>query len=214
MCIESQQVDSTAGNIIANPEPLLIVISGPSGAGKDAVVRRLMERCPNLYFVVTATTRAPRPGEEHGMDYFFVSHAEFERMIAEDELLEHTLVYGDYKGIPKQQIRKAMASGKDVILRVDVQGAATVRRLCPDSLSIFITPPTQADLDDRLRNRRSESDQSLKIRLDAAHKELDRLDEFDYLVINNYGQLDLAVDAILDIIKAEHMRVHPRKISL
>lgn len=214
MCMEPRQVDYTAGNLIANPEPLLIVISGPSGAGKDAVVRRLIERSPNLYFVVTATSRAPRPGEEEGKDYFFVSHAEFERMIAENELLEHTLVYGEYKGIPKWQIRKAMASGKDVILRVDVQGAATVRSLCPDCLSIFITPPTQADLDERLRNRRSESDQSLKIRLEAAHKELDRLDEFDYLVVNNYGQLDQAVDAILDILKVEHMRVHPRKISL
>ena len=214
MCMESQNVHYTVESITANPEPLLIVISGPSGAGKDAVVKRLIERSPRLHFVVTATTRAPRPGEVHGKDYFFVSREEFERMIAAEELLEHTLVYEDYKGIPRQQIREAMASGKDVILRVDVQGAATVRCLCPDSLLVFITPPSRADLDERLRNRKSESDQSLKIRLDAAHKEMERLDEFDFLVVNNHGQLDQAVDAILDIIKIEHMRVHPRKISL
>ena len=117
--------------------PLLIVISGPAGVGKDSVIQRLKERGCALHFVVTATDRTPRPGEAHGVDYFFLPSAEFLRMKREQELLEHAVVYGQHKGVPKQQIREALASGKDVIMRVDVQGAATVRRLVPEALLIF-----------------------------------------------------------------------------
>src|SRR5574337_117852 len=124
---------------LQQPQPLLIVISGPSGAGKDTVVQRMKERGLPFHFVVTATTRPQRPNEVHGRDYWFVSKEEFARMIEQNELIEYALVYGDYKGIPKAQVREALASGKDVVMRLDVQGAATVRKLAHDALLIFIT---------------------------------------------------------------------------
>src|SRR5512137_519789 len=114
---------------LLHPEPLLIVISGPSGVGKDTVIQRMIERNLPFHFVVTATTRHPRPNEVHGKDYFFYSHAEFARMIENSELLEHAIVYNDYKGIPKAQVHDAQASGQDVVMRLDVQGANTIRSL-------------------------------------------------------------------------------------
>ncbi|MEN6408397.1 MAG: hypothetical protein ABFD44_01630 [Anaerolineaceae bacterium] len=136
-----------------HPQPLLIVISGPSGVGKDALLQELRKRDLPLHFVVTATSRPPREGEVNGVDYWFVSVEEFERMIREDELLEHAVVYNQYKGIPKEQIRKAMESGKDVVLRIDVQGAATIRKLCPEALMIFLSTTTEEELKMRLINR-------------------------------------------------------------
>jgi guanylate kinase len=124
---------------LPHQEPLIIVISGPSGVGKDTVIQRMKERNLPLHFVVTAATRLPRPNEVNGRDYFFYSHDEFAEMIEKGELLEHAIVYNDYKGIPKDQVRDAISSGKDVIMRLDVQGAATIRRLCPDALMIFLT---------------------------------------------------------------------------
>ena len=135
------------------PQPLLVVVSGPAGVGKDSLIQCLKERgCP-LHSVVTATDRAPRPGEVHGVDYFFLRTEEFLRMKREGELLEHAIVYGQHKGIPKQQVREALASGKDVIMRVDVQGAATVRRLVPEALLIFLTASSEKELEERLRDR-------------------------------------------------------------
>src|ERR1051325_1568991 len=128
------------------PQPLLIVISGPSGAGKDTVMQRMKERGLPFHFVVTATTRPQRASEVHGRDYWFVSKDEFARMIDEDELIEHAIVYGDYKGIPKQQVREALASGMDVVMRVDVQGAESVRRMARQALMIFITTENEEDL--------------------------------------------------------------------
>jgi len=125
---------------IIHPAPLLVVISGPSGVGKDAALKALQKRGLPLHFVVTMTSRAPRNGEVDGVDYFFVSREEFEDLIRQDEFIEHALVYEDYKGIPKTQIREALASQKDVILRVDVQGAMSLRRLCPDAILIFLIP--------------------------------------------------------------------------
>jgi guanylate kinase len=199
---------------LPQPEPLIIVISGPSAVGKDSVIKRLKERLPSVYVVVTATTRAPRAGERDGVDYFFVSRERFLQMIAQDELIEHALVYDDYKGIPKEQVRRALASGSDVILRVDVQGAATVRRLCPESILIFISPHSEADLIHRLETRKSETGESLALRIQTARAEMARLDEYDYVVENVQGQLDTAVDALLAIISSEHHRVHQRKASL
>ena len=137
------------------PQPLLIVISGPSGAGKDTVMQRMKERGLPFHFVVTATTRPKRDNEEHGRDYLFISTEEFARMIDEDELIEHAIVYGDYKGIPKQQVREALASGMDVVMRLDVQGAETVRRLAPQALMIFITTESEAALVQRLETRKT-----------------------------------------------------------
>lgn len=194
--------------------PLVIVLSGPSGVGKDSVIRRLKERDLPLHFVITATTRDPRPGERDGVDYFFVTKQRFQEMIDQEELLEHTLVYTDYKGIPREQVRQALASGKDVILRVDVQGAATVHSLCPDAVLIFLTPADNTELTQRLTERKSESADSLKIRLETARQEMEHLPEFDFVVENTDGKLDEAVDSIVCIINAEHRRVHQRMVTL
>lgn len=196
------------------PVPLLIVISGPSGAGKDSVIRRMKERRLPFHFVVTATSRPRRDGEVHGQDYFFVTPEEFRGMLERGELLEHALVYGEYKGIPKKHIREALASGQDAVLRIDVQGAATIRRLCPEALLIFLTAASQAELIERLKRRRSESEDALQRRLATVREEYTQVGLFDYLVVNPDGRLDQAVDSITAIIHAEHQRVHPRRVSL
>jgi guanylate kinase len=199
---------------LLNHSPLLIVISGPSGVGKDTVIQRMKERQLPFHFVVTATTRPPRPNEVNGVDYIFVSHNEFAEMIEQGELLESAIVYNDYKGIPKAQVRQALASGKDVIMRVDVQGAATIRKLCPDALLIFLTIQDEEEIIRRLKERKTETREVLNLRIATARQELKRLDEFDYVVVNREFQLDETVDIIMAIIQAEHHRVKPRKVTL
>jgi guanylate kinase len=197
-----------------HPQPLLIVISGPSGVGKDAVVRTLQRREANLHFVVTATSRKIRENEVNGVDYIFVSEQEFEQLIKNDELLEFAVVYDQYKGIPKSQVRDALMSGKDVIMRIDVQGAATIRKLCPEAVLIFLIPSNQEEWIRRLIERQSETSESMRLRVITARQELTRLSEFDYVVVNAQDCLDEAVDAIEAIIEAEHHRVVPRSICL
>lgn len=199
---------------VLNPEPLLIVISGPSGVGKDSVVFEMKDRGLPFHFVVTATTRVPRDGEVHSVDYYFYSKEEFAEMIEADELLEYAFVYNDYKGIPKFQAREALASGYDVVMRIDVQGAATIRELCPEALLIFLTTDTEEELVERLKSRKTESMPELKMRIATARKELDRVKEFDYVVVNRDDQLDKTVDIIEAIIHAEHHRVEHRKVTL
>jgi len=199
---------------IPHPEPLVIVISGPSGVGKDTVIQRMKERNLPLHFVVTAATRLPRPNEVNGRDYFFYSHDEFAEMIEKGELLEHAIVYNDYKGIPKAQVRDALASGKDVIMRLDIQGAATIRRLCPEALTIFLTVQDEEDLVNRLQERKTETPEGLKLRIATARQEMTHADSFDYVVLNRVHRLDETVDIIISIIVAEHHRVKQRKITL
>jgi len=194
--------------------PLLIVISGPSGVGKDSVVQHMMMRQVPFHFVVTATSRPPRPEEVHGVDYFFVSEQEFRDMIEHNELLEHAIVYGQYKGIPKQQVREALASGKDVVMRLDVQGAATVRSLVPEAVLIFLSASSEEELISRLHQRRTESNAELQHRIRVAEDEMKRIREFDYVVINRDCALDEAVEQILAIIATEHSRVYPRQVKL
>jgi guanylate kinase len=196
------------------PQPLLIVISGPSGVGKDSVVHAMKARGLPFHFVVTATTRPQRENEVHGRDYFFVSKEEFARMIEQDELIEYAIVYSDYKGIPKQQVRDALASGKDVIMRLDVQGAATVRKLAPEAVLIFLTTESEDALVRRLKARQSETAENLSLRIATARQELKRAAEFDYVIVNADGHLDGTVDTVVAIIQAEHQRVNPRKVSL
>ncbi len=203
----------TEFNIIRT-EPLLIILSGPSGVGKDTVLQRMQERALPFHFVVTATTRPIRPNEVHGKDYFFVSHDEFARMIEADELLEYAIVYNDYKGIPKQQVREAMASGKDVIMRIDVQGAASIRKLAPEALLVFLTTENEDELVNRLKERKTETPEGINLRIATARQELKRIDEFDYVVINPDYQLDETVDILTAIIQAEHHRINPRKVDL
>ena len=194
--------------------PLLIVISGPSGVGKDSVLQRMKDRGLPFHFVVTATTRPPREEEKEGVDYIFVGREEFADMIEKGELMEYALVYADYKGIPKAQVRKALASGKDVLMRVDVQGAATVRKISPEAILIFLTTSSEQELVDRLEKRDTESSEDLKLRIATARQEFKRINEFDYIVVNRDSHLDETVDTITAIIDAEHHRVEPRKVSL
>lgn len=195
--------------------PILMIVSGPSGVGKDTVARRLIKRRPeDFYFVVTATTREARNNEVHGRDYFFISNDEFAHMIEEDELLEYAVVYRQYKGIPKQQVRDALASGKNVIMRLDVQGTATVRNLIPKAITVFLRTPTEEDLVRRLRERESDSDEGINLRIATARQEMKRIEEFDYCVVNAENEQEKAVDLILSIIDAARCRVNQEPIVL
>lgn len=206
------QTDNLSFDLL-HKEPLIIVISGTSGIGKDAVLKGLKSRNLPLHFVVTATSRDPRPGEINGVDYFFYTPAEFERMIANNEFIEHALVYEQYKGIPRSQVDKALESGKDVILRLDVQGAATMRKLYPQAILIFLVPNSVKEWYDRLCSRKSETEETLKVRVETAIKETGQIDIFDYIVLNAQDRLEHAVDDIVEIINVEHMKVHHRKMK-
>lgn len=195
-------------------EPLLIVISGPSGAGKDSVINSMKERNLPFHFVITATTRPQRKDEVHGEDYYFISVEKFTQMIEHDELLEYAIVYDDFKGIPKEQVRQALASGKDVVMRIDVQGAATIREISPEAILIFLTAQNEEEMIGRLKQRKTETMGGLNKRIETAREELKQIDEFDYVVINRDCHLDEAVDTILAIIRAEHHRTIPKKVTL
>lgn len=197
----------------AETYPLLVVISGPSGVGKDSVLKGLKARDDSLQSVVTATNRPPRPGEVNGVDYIFVSTDEFIRMIEEDELVEYARVYEDYKGVPKSQLREAFAGGKDVIMRVDVQGASTMRKKFPEAVLIFLTAD-DGELLERLRTRGADDEEALRLRIAMARSEIERLPEFDYHVENAQGKLGETVDCILAILRAEHQKVKHRQVAL
>jgi len=202
------------GPYLERPHPLLVVISGPSAVGKDSVIKRMKELEYPFHFVVTATTRRPREGERHGVDYFFLSEAEFLKSIREGELLEYALVYGQYKGILKEQVRQALASGHDVVMRVDVQGAATVRSLIPDAVLVFLVPGSEEELLSRLRRRGTETEADLGRRIATIRKEMACIPQFDYVVVNRDGELDCAVQRIAAIITAEQCRTKQRVVRL
>lgn len=195
-------------------QPLLIVVSGPSGVGKDTVLDRMKERGLPFHFVVTATSRPQRPNEVEGKDYFFVSREEFIQMIENDELFEHALVYGEYKGIPKKQVDAALTSEKDVVMRVDVQGAETVREQSPEAILIFLATTNEKELVRRLKARRTETPEKLALRIDTSRQEMERVAGFDYYVVNRKDKLDETVDCILAIIRAEHARTQPQIVKL
>jgi guanylate kinase len=194
--------------------PLLVVISGPSGVGKDTVLQLLQQSWHPFYFVITATTRPRRPNERDGVDYHFVSVGEFAGMIEADELLEYAVVYGDYKGIPKHHVREALTSGQDVIMRIDVQGAATIRRLVPNAVTIFLTAESEEKLIQRLQERKTEEPDQLRMRIVTARRELMRIVDFDYVVVNREHALEETVDQVLSIIKAEKSRVDWTPVQL
>jgi guanylate kinase len=174
-----------------------------------------MQQCGYpFHFVVTTTDRPARPAERHGQDYFFVSTQEFERMIRDDELLEHAVVYGQHKGISKVQVRQALVSGHDVVMRLDVQGAATIRQLAPEAVLIFLSCESEEALVARLKARGTETEESLHARLAVVAEEMKHLMAFDYLVINHTDHLDKAVETIAAIIQAEKCRVRQRSIRL
>lgn len=183
--------------------------------GKDTIARGVISKRPDeFYFVITATTREPRDGEVDGYDYAFVSHNEFARMIEHDELLEYAVVYNDYKGVPKKQIIDALASGKNVIMRVDVQGAATVRELLPQVITIFLVAPTEEELIGRLTARKSETAEGINLRVATARKEMGRLAEFDYCVVNAEGEQDWAIEQVLSIVDAARCSIKQKSVVL
>jgi len=199
---------------ILKPQPLLVLISGPSGVGKDSVVKALLRRQLPLHFVVTTTDRAPRSDEKEGVDYFFVSKQQFEEFIARDEMLEYAVVYGHYKGIRKTQIREALSSGKDVIVRLDVQGVKRIKSLCQGAVTIFIIPSNSEEWFLRLKNRNTETSEDFQLRMETARYELQQLPEYEYVVVNARDRLEETVNVIEAIIQTEHHRVHPRGITL
>jgi guanylate kinase len=201
-------------NALQMPRPLLVIISGPSGVGKDVTIRMMKEHSFPVHFVVTATTRPQRPGEVDGVDYHFISVQAFEQMIADDQLLEYALVYGQYKGIPKAGIKAALDSGQDVIMRIDVQGAATVRRLVPQAVTIFLSAESEEALVERLRRRRTEDESQLQRRIETARAELGRANEFKYRVVNRECALDATVEAVIAIMKAEKCRIDWQPVVL
>jgi guanylate kinase len=194
--------------------PLLVVVSGPSGVGKDAALKRMRELNYPFYFLVTSTTRPKRPDEVEGGDYHFISKQQFAEMEQRGEFLEHAVVYGYDYGNSRRKVKEALARGQDVIMRIDVQGAATIKRLVPDAVFIFLLPPSIDKLQARLRKRRTEPEEYLRIRLHAARLEMNEVDKFDYVIVNEDDALDDTAELIYAIIRAEKCRVKPRRINL
>jgi len=191
---------------------LLFVLSGPSGVGKDSLLARMKAAGLPLHFAVTATTRPPRASERDGQDYHFLSEARFMEMRRKGELLESARVYGHWYGVPKAEIRSALSRGQDVVVKVDVQGAAAIRRMLPGAVSIFLVPPSREELRKRLDSRRTEGGASLELRLSTAQDEMKHLSLFDYVVTNDdLGRASAMVEAI---VTAENCRVIPRKVEL
>jgi len=180
------------------------VISAPSGSGKSTLVKGLLDRVPGLVFSVSHTTRPRRPGEKEGREYFFVSRAQFERMIAAKGFVEWADVFGNYYGTSWKQLRSAQAAGKDVLLDIDVQGHQQVRRRLPEAVSIFVLPPSYRELERRLRRRHSDAPESIRKRLQEARKEMLRWREYDYLVVND--DLERATRALCAVVEAARFR--------
>ena len=185
----------------AGPGPLLVVITGPSGVGKDTVLSRLKVLNRPYHFAVTATTRRARPEETDGVDYFFLSDKQYEEMLARGEFLENATVYDHRYGVPKPPIREALAAGKDVVMRTDVQGARYIKSVCPGAVTIFVMPPSWDELEWRLRSRATDAPEQLELRLRTAREELAAADEFDHTVVND--DLNACADDIEDILAAE-----------
>ncbi|MBM4416556.1 MAG: guanylate kinase [Chloroflexi bacterium] len=188
---------------------MVVVLSGPSGVGKDAVLERLRGR---FAVPATMTTRPPRPGEVPGRDYLFVSAAEFERELAAGDLLEHAVVYDRAYGVPRAQLRAALASGRDVAMRVDVQGAATLRALLPGALFVFLVPDEPSRLEAHLRARGADDEAALRLRLVTAERELAERTHFDHVLVNVEGDLDGTVAALLELVEADRARPERRAV--
>ncbi len=194
--------------------PLLIVVSGPSGVGKDAALKRMQELHYPFYFLVTNTTRPKRENEAEGVDYHFVTKEQFKAMEERGEFLERAVVYGYDYGNSKKEVKEALERGQDVIMRIDVQGAATLNKLVPEAVFVYLLPPNMDALEARLRKRRTEPEEYLQIRLHAARLEMNEVEKFDYVIVNEDDALDETARAIQAIIDAEKYRVKPRRVNL
>jgi guanylate kinase len=184
---------------------LLIVVSGPSGSGKGTVLSELFSKRQGLFYSVSATTRAPRPGEKDGEQYYFLTREKFEQMITAGGMLEHACYCGNYYGTPKSAVEDKRNAGLDVILEIEVQGAMQIKKACPDCVTVFIAPPSLAELARRLRGRGTESDEVIKKRLETASRELNCAEEYEYVVVND--DIKTAAQKLESIIVAEKCRV-------
>jgi guanylate kinase len=190
----------------------LLVITAPSGAGKSTLVKRLREAIEDVAFSISYTTRHPRVGEEHGREYFFVSVEEFEQMQQDNQFLEWAKVHSNYYGTSRKTIEQALASGKDIILDIDVQGAEQIKKAMPQAISIFIMPPSFDELSERLRTRNTDKSEVIERRLKEASKEVSHCPKFDYIIIND--DLQAATEALIAIAKAERLRPSRNEIRL
>lgn len=182
----------------------LFVVAAPSGAGKSSLVNAVLPKEPGIALSISFTSRAPRPGERHAQHYHFVSRGEFERMVAAGDFFEHALVHGDYKGTARQSVEPQLAAGKDVLLEIDWQGARQVREKVPDSVSVFILPPSRDALETRMRNRGQDSEETIARRLAAAREEMSHYGEFDYVIVNEH--FDAAAAELRAIFLAQRLR--------
>lgn len=206
--------DELIAEIRAAVKPRLYVISGPSGVGKDTVIDHLRLRLPEFHFAVTATTRERRPGEMDGVHYFFMTEKRFLSDRDEGEYIESAEVYGNWYGVPRSGIRHALHEGRNAIVKVDVQGAATIRALAPDAILIFLMPPSIDDLTRRLYHRKTDGPSVMMRRVQTATHELLAVSEFDYVVFNEEDAVDHTLDQIMAIIVAEQLRVRQQEASL
>ncbi len=193
---------------------LLIVLSGPSGVGKDALLNRMKEFRYPLEYITTITTRSRRAGERNHIDYHFITPQKFQAMVKKRELLEYANVYGNWYGVPKSPVNEALNNGLDTIIKVDIQGAASIKKKVPKAVFIFLMPPSMEELGQRLKRRHTESSFDLNVRMQTATEEIKQLSLFDYVVYNQQGEINRAVQDIAAIIAAERCRTVPREITL
>jgi guanylate kinase len=187
---------------------LLIVISGPSGVGKDATLTEMKKAGLPYHYVLTATTRKMRPGEKNRVDYWFISEKKFRYMVRNNQFLEWANVYGNFYGVPKQEIDQSLKQGIDTVVKVDVQGASTIKQIMPDALLVFIMPPSLEELANRLKLRYGSHSEEAESRLGKAKEELQKLPIFDYVIVNQTDHIDITVDQINAAVTAIKNRTH------
>ncbi len=209
-----EHADGLLSNLRNVRQPRVFVISGPSGVGKDTVIELMRPLYPDAYFAVTATTRPRRPGEIDGVHYYFLDHDTFTVREADGEFLESAVVYGHNYGVPRSPIRTAIARGEDVFVKVDVQGAASIRALVPQAIMVFLLPESMGTLLQRLHSRKTDDPEALMNRFSTASRELSSAAEFDYVVFNESDRVERTLDTIRAIVKAEQSRVHQPEIHL
>jgi guanylate kinase len=198
----------------SSANPLVLVVSGPSGVGKDAILNRMKERKFPFTFITTVTTRKRRPAEKDGVDYHFISPDDYQKILAKNGFLESAQVYGNWYGVPKEPVKAALTQGKDTIIKVDIQGAANIKKVLPEAVFIFILAPSAEELSKRLCQRQTETLVDLELRLKTAEKELREISKFDYAVMNPCNDVESAINDLMSIVRAEKCRTNPRRVAL